>query len=100
MSTDDTQPPLTLAALRRLIMEDLQRLPGSTLVVLSRDPEGNGFSPMEGYNFGRYAPQDPQSTVGEVYPMPDELARDPELRGLYPTIPEDATPAVVLWPRG
>lgn len=100
MSTDATQPPLTVAAQRRLVMEDLQRLPGSTLVVLSRDPEGNGFSPMEGYNFGRYAPQDPQSTVGEVYPMPDELARDPELRELYPTIPEDAMLAVVLWPRG
>src|SRR5689334_20627885 len=48
--------PLTLAVLRRLVRANWSRLPGDTLVVLSRDAEGNLFSPFSTYSLSRYAP--------------------------------------------
>ncbi|MGW0770731.1 hypothetical protein [Streptomyces sp. NPDC002676] len=91
--------PLTLDVLRRLVGNDWARLPGSTLVVLSIDPEGNGFSPFSTYARARYAPE-ADELRGEVYPLESELARDAELRRLYPQIPLNAVAALVLYPLG
>ncbi|MFE9604542.1 hypothetical protein [Streptomyces hokutonensis] len=93
--------PLTLAVLRRLVGNTWARLPGTTLVVLSTDPEGNGFSPFSTYAHARYAPEPEADDLrGEVYPLESELARDAELRSLFPQVPDSAVAALVLYPLG
>ncbi|AZP14716.1 hypothetical protein EJC51_47450 [Streptomyces aquilus] len=92
--------PLTLAVVRHLVREDWKGLPGDTLVVLSRDAEGNLFSPFASYSHSRYAPTHSE-LVGDVYPLPEELTADPSLRELYgDSIPDTALPALVLYPLG
>jgi hypothetical protein len=66
--------------------------------VLSRDTEGNGYSPFSTYGLGRYSPVYEQT--GEVYPLESELAADPELRELFGPVPRDAVAALVLYPLG
>ncbi|MEW1648427.1 hypothetical protein [Streptomyces sp. NPDC091219] len=109
MSTSSSADPapqrrdqqLSLAVLRRLVGNTWARLPGSTLVVLSIDPEGNGFSPFSTYAHARYAPEpEGDGLRGEVYPLESELARDAELRRLFPQIPDSAVAALVLYPLG
>ncbi|GAA3592411.1 hypothetical protein [Streptomyces osmaniensis] len=93
--------PLTLAVLRHLVRKDWKGMPGDTLVVLSRDAEGNGYSPFSTYSRSRYAPIGSNDLVGEVYPLPQELKEDPSLRELYADgIPDSAVPALVLFPLG
>ena len=93
--------PLTLAVLRRLVGNDWSRMPDTTLVVLSTDPEGNGFSPFSTYARARYAPEPEGDDLrGEVYPLESELARDAELRSLFPQVPDSAVAALVLYPLG
>jgi hypothetical protein len=92
--------PLTLAVLRRLVRANWSRLPGDTLVVLSRDVEGNLFSPFSTYSLSRYAPTH-SDLVGDVFPLAEELEEDQELRELYgDRIPDTAVPALVLYPLG
>ncbi|MEU8952018.1 hypothetical protein [Streptomyces sp. NPDC048489] len=95
---EEKDQPLTLDVLRHLVRKDWARLPGKTLVVLSRDTEGNGFSPFCGYTHSRYSPV--YELTGETYPLESELAKDRELRDLYPEIPDDAVAALVLYPLG
>ncbi|MEV5850386.1 hypothetical protein AB0M32_51375 [Streptomyces sp. NPDC051985] len=91
--------PLTLDVLRRLVGNNWAGLPGTTLVVLSTDPEGNGFSPFSTFARARYAPED-DGLRGEVYSLESELARDTDLRRLYPQVPKNAVAALVLYPLG
>lgn len=92
--------PLTLAVLRHLVRKDWKDVPGDTLVVLSRDAEGNLYSPFSTYSFCRYAPTHGE-LVGEVFPLPEELKADQSLRELYADgIPDTAVPALVLYPLG
>ncbi|MBP5888641.1 MULTISPECIES: hypothetical protein [Streptomyces] len=92
--------PLTLAVLRRLVRTNWSRLPGDTLVVLSRDTEGNLYSPFSTYSLARYAPTH-SDLVGDVFPLPEELEADQSLRELYADgIPDTALPALVLYPLG
>ncbi|WP_427168778.1 hypothetical protein ACQF4J_46950 (plasmid) [Streptomyces sp. C1-1] len=92
--------PLTLAVLRHLVREDWKGLPGDTLVVLSRDAEGNLFSPFSTYSHSRYAPT-LSELVGDIFPLPEQLKADPSLRALYgDSIPDTALPALVLYPLG
>ncbi|MEV7892218.1 hypothetical protein ACWD3I_48715 [Streptomyces sp. NPDC002817] len=92
--------PLTLAVLRHLVRKDWKDMPGDTLVVLSRDAEGNLYSPFSTYSFSRYAPIH-GDLVGDVFPLPEELKEDPSLRELYADgIPDTALPALVLYPLG
>jgi hypothetical protein len=88
---DALDRPLTLAVLRQLVRSDWRGLPGATLIVLSRDVEGNGYSPFATYSRARYAPT--YDFVGEVYPLPEELEQDKELRELFADgIPDSAVP--------
>ncbi|MGW6214304.1 hypothetical protein [Streptomyces sp. NPDC055109] len=104
--TDPRQPepaaeldkPLTLDVLRYLMRNNWSRLPGKTLVVLSQDAEGNGFSPLSTYCHERYSPV--YDLRGETYPLHSALAKDKKLRELYPDIPDDAVAALVLYPLG
>ncbi|WP_244297658.1 hypothetical protein [Streptomyces griseoflavus] len=60
--------------------------------MLSRDTEGNGYSPFATYSNARYAPAY-SDEVGEVYPLPEKLEQDEELRELYADgIPDSAVP--------
>ncbi|WP_331740697.1 hypothetical protein OG613_46930 (plasmid) [Streptomyces sp. NBC_00015] len=97
-STNRRYQPLTLDLLRQLVRKDWAGLPGTTLVVLSSDTEGNRYSPFSTYSHGRYAPI--YDLTGDVYPLESELAKDPELRELFPEIPDNAVPALVLYPLG
>ncbi|MET8411718.1 hypothetical protein ABZV34_27095 [Streptomyces sp. NPDC005195] len=101
-STPGRPPPNRRAAHpRRPALPHAQRLgtlPGKTLVVLSRDASGNGFSPLSTYTHHRYSPVHDLS--GEIYPLHSALAKDKELRELYPDIPDDAVAALVLYPLG
>ncbi|MFE1391186.1 hypothetical protein ACFW5M_34285 [Streptomyces albogriseolus] len=94
----DGDQPLTLDVLRRLVGNDWARLPGDTLVVLSRDTEGNLYSPFSTYAIGRYSPV--YELTGEVYPLESELAADAGLRALFPKVPADARAALGLYPLG
>ncbi|GHB77630.1 hypothetical protein GCM10010377_79870 [Streptomyces viridiviolaceus] len=97
---DDRDRPLTLAVLRQLVRHGWRTLPGTTLVVLSRDTEGNAYSPFATYSNARYAPT-LSDEVGEAYPLPEELEQDRELRELFADgIPDSAVPALVLYPLG
>lgn len=73
----------------------LNHLPGETLVVMAKDGEGNGFSPLADldeamyeadstYSGDRYLSDEDREATGE----PDE----------YGEAPESAVPAVFLWP--
>ncbi|MFD0067409.1 MULTISPECIES: hypothetical protein [unclassified Streptomyces] len=92
--------PVTLALLRHLVRKTWKDLPGDTVVVLSRDAEGNLYSPFSTYGLNRYAPTHSEF-VGEAFPLPEELKADPSLLALYPNgIPDTAVPALVLYPLG
>lgn len=85
---------MDLASLRAQLAE-LDDLPGDTIVILSKDSEGNRFSPLADLDTGLY---DAETTwMGDRY-MTDE---DREATGQpdeYPKAPESAVPAVFLWP--
>ncbi|MFI6340749.1 hypothetical protein [Streptomyces sp. NPDC050535] len=97
-TTAQLDQPLTLDVLRYLVRNDWSRLPGKTLVVLCRDASGNGYSPFSTYSQHRYSPV--YGLHGDVYPLESALAKDKELRELYPEIPDDAVAALVLFPLG
>jgi hypothetical protein len=76
---------LTVSKLKALLAE----LPDDALVVLSRDGEGNGFSPLADTSTGKYEPEQPW--FGEFHEAPTHPARDEQPA-------EDALDAVCLWP--
>ncbi|MEV6676251.1 hypothetical protein AB0N09_05190 [Streptomyces erythrochromogenes] len=85
---------MTLAELRTALAE-LDHLPGDTIVALSKDSEGNGFSPLYEVDPSMYHAETEWS--GERYMT--EAARlaqdDPDD---YAVAPDDAVLAVFLWP--
>ncbi|WP_217137270.1 hypothetical protein [Streptomyces sp. AC558_RSS880] len=93
--------PLTLALLRYLVNRLWRHLPGDRLVVLALDNEDNGYSPLATWGEGRYAPLPDDEFTGELFPTPEEMAKDQELRELFSDgIPDTAVPALVLYPLG
>lgn len=95
---DAPNRPLDLSVLRKLVNQNWRNLPGTTLVILSSDPEGNDYSPFAEYERARYTPTD--AFVGDVFPLKKELEEDEELRELYDHIPDNVVPALVLYPLG
>ncbi len=65
----------------------------ATPVILQKDAEGNGFSPLEGGDPGMYAAETTWS--GEFYDLPKENPEDHELDDEPPS---DAVRAFVLYP--
>jgi hypothetical protein len=85
---------MTLDELRDRL-RTLEHLPGSTLVVLAEDTEGNGFSPLHEAVPGMYLAE--TSFSGEHYPTEEQrLAEDDPDE--YAPAPDEAVPAVFLWP--
>ena len=79
------------------LKEILDTLDPSMLVVLSKDSEGNRYSPLVGHEVMNYVPE--RRWVGMVYDP--ELTPELEADGyteddVYNDV--DAVPAVILWP--
>jgi len=86
---------MTKDELIRLLTEDLSDLPGETVIILSKDAEGNGFSPLtEGY-VGLYEATSTWS--GDAY-MTDEQREETGEPDEYFAAPDTAVEAIVLWP--
>lgn len=85
---------MTLAEFRAALAK-LDYLPDDTTVVLAKDAEGNGFSPLEAAEEGMYWAETTWS--GEHYLTEEQrLAKtDPDD---YSQAPDDAVRAVFLWP--
>lgn len=73
----------------------LALLPSDMPVVLAKDGEGNGFSPLVEAEPALYAADTTWS--GERY-MTDEQRRATGEPDEYSEAPEDAVPALFLWP--
>lgn len=86
--------PMDLATLRAEIAK-LDHLPGDTLIVMSKDGEGNGFSPLADLDEAMY---DAESTwAGDRY-LSDADREATGEPNEYSEAPESAVPAVFLWP--
>lgn len=83
---------MTLDDLRAQLQE-LAHLPGDTLVVLAKDAEGNGYSPLSTVDHAMYAAYNTWS--GEHYASPETRAAEPDE---WDEAPDDAVPALFLWP--
>ncbi|MFF8617048.1 hypothetical protein [Streptomyces sp. NPDC015350] len=85
---------MTLAELRRELAK-LDHLPEDTIVVLSNDAEGNGFSPLYEVDASMYRAQTEWS--GEHYMT--EAARQAQVNpDDYTKAPANVVPAICLWP--
>jgi hypothetical protein len=70
-------------------------VPGDTMIVMSKDAEGNDHSPLADLSLGMY---DAESTwAGEVY-MTDEAREASGMPDEYGEAPDTAVPALVLCP--
>jgi hypothetical protein len=81
------------------LMDYLATQPRDRKVVLSKDAEGNGFSPLTEAAESMYAADSTWS--GEVYITPEQLADSLANNGAYTdedAAPDDAERVVVLWP--
>ena len=78
--------------LAELLMQHPDRV-----VVLSRDPEGNGFSPVRDANTGAYVVEE-----SDVMLELADLTKDMLRMGYTEedVAPEGYLPAIVLWPSG
>lgn len=84
---------MTLAELRAAL--DALDLPDDTIVVLAKDGEGNGFSPAVEAEHAMYCADSTWS--GERYITEAQRAAEPD-PDEYSEAPDDAVPAVFLWP--
>lgn len=84
---------MTLAELRAQL--DALNLPDDTPVILAKDAEGNGFSPLVEADPGMYLADTTWS--GERYLTEEQrlVETNPDE---WSQAPDDAVPAVFLWP--
>lgn len=85
---------MTLTELRTALAE-LDHLPGDTLVVLATDSEGNGYSPLEEVDLSLYRAQTEYSGDHYLTEAERQAQEDPDD---YDKAPDEAVPAVFLWP--
>ncbi|MGW6455006.1 hypothetical protein ACWF94_03625 [Streptomyces sp. NPDC055078] len=84
---------MTLAELRQQLAE-LAHLPDDTPVVMSRDAEGNEYSPLFTMDDALYVAHSEYS--GDWYATDDHRAANP--RQDWDPAPPEAVPAIFLWP--
>lgn len=77
------------------LIEILKGMPGSHKVVMSKDGEGNGFSPLAVAEESMYEAE--TTYGGEIYLTDYQIEHDP-MATEEDRAPEDAIPVVVLWP--
>ncbi|MFD8902882.1 hypothetical protein [Streptomyces ardesiacus] len=85
---------MTLAELRRKLAE-LDRLPGDTIVILSKDAGGNGFSPLFEVDPSMYHAETEWSGERYMSEATRQAQADPNA---YTKAPCHAVPALCLWP--
>lgn len=85
---------MDLATLRAELAK-LDHMPGDTIVVMSEDGEGNGFSPLASLGTAMYLAETTWS--GEFYLTAEQAAEDPECDE-DDVAPDGSVPAVFLWP--
>lgn len=73
----------------KALLAGMNRLPDDTPVIIQKDSEGNGYSPLAGGESSWYVADNTYS--GEAYPMPQD-ENDDQVNL------DDAVTAVVLWP--
>lgn len=61
----------------------LENCPDDWLVVISRDSEGNGYSPLSGIGEGHYQPL--ETWCGEFLHHPEDHPPEPNAIGLWPS---------------
>jgi hypothetical protein len=77
------------------LIAHLEEFDGDRLVVLSRDPEGNGFSPLADVSDAAYEAETPGSGWVGI----EELTSvEIEAGFTEDDVKEDGVPALVLWP--
>lgn len=85
---------MTVARLR----DALAPLPDDMPVILQKDAEGNGYSPLAEANQAMYLPE--STWAGDVYPTPEDMPRlieiDPGYAESEP--PDEAVRALLLGP--
>lgn len=69
-------------------------VPGDTLIILQKDGEGNGYSPLSGLDKCMYEAE--SKWAGQAY-LTDEQV-DASDYDEEDKAPESAVPAIVLWP--
>ena len=74
------------------LMDALSKLDGDTVVVLAKDEEGNGWSPLDELQVGVYQPETTWS--GEFYEQ--DIIGDHDYN--QPDKGDESFPAVCLWP--
>lgn len=84
---------MTLAELRAQL--DALNLPDDTIVILAKDAEGNGHSPLVEAEHAMYLADSTYS--GERYLTAQQRAAEADPDD-YSEAPDDAVPAVFLWP--
>jgi len=72
--------------LKGLVEEDPEH--GERVVIMSRDPEGNGFSEFDAWGTTNFDPEDDETYSDE------EDEEDNQDFG----VPDSAVPALILWP--
>ncbi len=77
------------------LREALADLPDDMLVVMAKDAEGNGYSPLAEATETMYAAETTWS--GDAYLTPEQRANDPQA-GEYDEAPDEAVRAVLLGP--
>ena len=84
---------MTLAELRAQL--DALNLPDDTIVVLAKDAEGNGHSPLVEAEHAMYLADTTWSGERYLTEAERQAAQDPDD---YSEAPDDAVPAIFLWP--
>lgn len=85
---------MDLTSLRDALAK-LDHLPGDTLIVLAKDGEGNGFSPLADLDEAMYDADSTYSGDRYLSDADREATGQPDE---YSEAPESAVAAVFLWP--
>jgi hypothetical protein len=72
------------------LIDELQMLPSNAIVVMSKDAEGNRFSPFAEFSIGVYEPDTTYSGEFSTVEEGDDTETGEE--------PAEGLPAVCLWP--
>lgn len=92
----DFRHTITLGGLRDLLDRLPYDLPDDTPVILAKDAEGNGYSPLASFELAMYEPESTWS--GQTYPTPEEMAQPGSGWGEDDAAPDGAVRVVELGP--
>lgn len=91
---NDWSHVVTAGALRQA----LEGVPDDMPVILQKDAEGNGYSPLSSVDVTGYVYEPDTTWSGEVYSVGPDDSEDPDEDDPDAYVPEDGTPIVLLGP--